>query len=45
MEYDVTYTLNGETRTAELWAEDDDTALLKARLCYGQSAAVTRARI
>lgn len=44
MTYDVAYTLNGEPRTAELWAEDDDTALQKARLCYGSTAVVTRAR-
>ena len=44
MTYDVTYELNGETRTAELWAEDDDTALQKARLCYGPTATVTRAK-
>lgn len=44
MTYDVTYIRNGEVQSAELWAEDDDTALAKARLCYGTTAKVFRAK-
>lgn len=44
MRYEITYMLDGLEERAEVWAEDDDSALTKARIAFGPTAKVFRAK-